>query len=123
MEPEFDGWSSTLTLSGPLTDTLRGRLVVKREETDGYMDNKFLNQDERTEEDTVGRVILEWDATDTLTLNLKYETGESDTEGRQDVITVANGIFFLALILVQELVIHIAIGFFPFNNQATAQGI
>lgn len=88
-EPEFDGWSSTLTLSGPLTDTLGARLVVKREETDGYMDNKFLNSDERGIENTVGRIVLDWRPTDDLDVSLKYETGESDADGRQDVVSIA----------------------------------
>ncbi len=88
-EPEFDHWSTTLTLSGPLTDTLLARAVVKREETDGFMDNQFLDQDEVQEEDTVGRVVLDWLATDDLTLRLKYETGESDRVGRQEMISIA----------------------------------
>ena len=39
MGPEFDGWSSTVTLSGQITDTFGARLILKREESDGYMDN------------------------------------------------------------------------------------
>ena len=50
MEPEFDGWSTTLTLSGPLTDTLGARVILKREESDGYMDNTFTGDDERNGE-------------------------------------------------------------------------
>jgi iron complex outermembrane recepter protein len=88
-EPEFDGWGATLTLSGPITDTLGARLVVKRDETDGYMDNTFRNEDERQEENTVGRIVLDWAAMDTLNISLKYESGNSDTRGRQDQITMA----------------------------------
>lgn len=88
-EPEFDGWGATLTLSGPLSDTLGARLVVKRDETDGYMKNTFKNRDERQAENTVGRIVLDWQATDDLNLLFKYETGETETLGRQDVISIA----------------------------------
>jgi len=89
MEPEFDGWSTTLTLSGPLTDTLGARVILKREESDGYMDNTFTGDDERKAKDTVGRLVLGWTPTDTLDIYFKYEKGDSDTEGRQDVVSIA----------------------------------
>jgi len=88
-EPEFDGWDATLTLSGPITDTLGARFVVKRDETDGYMNNTFKNRDERQEENTVGRIVLDWDPMDSLALSFKYEKGETETVGRQDLITIA----------------------------------
>jgi len=88
-EPEFDGWSTTLTLSGPLTDTLGARFVAKREETDGWLHNTFLDEDERQAEDTVGRLVLTWAASETLDLTFKYESGESDTDGRQEIISIA----------------------------------
>ncbi len=90
LEPEFDGWSTTLTLSGPLSDDFAARLVLKKTESDGYMDNTFLDQDEVQKEDTVGRVVLDWYATPDLSLRLKLEHGESDRTGRPSVISVAN---------------------------------
>lgn len=88
-EPEFGGWGTTVTLSGPLSDTFGARLVVKRDETDGYMRNTFKNRDERQAENTVGRLVLDWRPTDNLDLSFKYETGKSDTVGRQDVLSIA----------------------------------
>jgi outer membrane receptor protein involved in Fe transport len=88
-EFEFDHWSTTFMVSGPLTDTLQGRVVVKRDETDGYMDNTFLDQDEVKGSDTVGRVMLDWYATDELSARFKYEAGESHRKGRQNMISVA----------------------------------
>ncbi|GAB5452795.1 MAG: TonB-dependent receptor [Halioglobus sp.] len=90
IEPEFDHWSTTLTLSGPISDTLRARFVIKRDESDGFMDNKVLDQDEVQHEDTVGRVVLDWLATDAIDVRLKYEHGESNRIGRQEMITVAS---------------------------------
>jgi outer membrane receptor protein involved in Fe transport len=88
-EPEFDGWGATLVLSGPLTDTLGARFAVKRDETDGYMNNTFKGRDERQEENTVARIVLDWAATDMFDVSFKYEKGETETLGRQDLITVA----------------------------------
>ncbi|MEZ5568126.1 MAG: TonB-dependent receptor [Halioglobus sp.] len=70
IEPEFDHWSTTLTLSGPLTDSLGARVVVKRDESDGYMDNRLLKQDEVQSEDTVGRIVLDWMASENLDVRL-----------------------------------------------------
>lgn len=90
LEPEFNGWSTTLTLSGPITDTLAARLVLKKEESDGYMNNTFLNQDERQIDDQIGRLSLSWQASDILNLDLKIEHGESETLGRQYVYSIAS---------------------------------
>lgn len=88
-EPEFDGWGTTLTLSGPVTDTLGARFVVKRDETDGYVNNTFEGRDERQEENTVARIVLDWAATEDLSLSFKYEKGETETLGRQEMISIA----------------------------------
>lgn len=88
-EPEFDGQSGTLTVSGPITDTLAGRLVIKGEETDGWMDNKTLGEDEVHREDVIGRLTLAWDATEDLSFTFKYEYGESNTDGSNEVISIA----------------------------------
>jgi outer membrane receptor protein involved in Fe transport len=89
IEPVFDHWSTTLTLSGPVTDNFGARLVLKRDETDGYMDNKFLNQDEVQGKDTVGRIVLDWLATDNIDVRFKYEKGETERVGRQNMISIA----------------------------------
>jgi iron complex outermembrane recepter protein len=88
-EPEFDGQSATLTVSGPITDTFGARLVLKGAETDGWMDNKYLGEDEVSKDDLVGRVTLVWDALDELVFTFKYETGESEATGSNEVISIA----------------------------------
>jgi len=89
VEPEFGGWSSSLTLSGPITETLGARLAFTRDKTDGYVHNTLQNRDEREETTTVGRMVVDWQATDNLYMMLKYEHGEADTTGRQQMISVA----------------------------------
>ena len=87
-EPKCDGWSSTLTLSGPLTETIGVRVVGKRLETDGWVHNTLLGEDP-SQKDSVGRVVLTWAATDTLDFMFKYESGDSNNKGRNQMISVA----------------------------------
>ena len=87
-EPEFGGYSGTVTLSGPITDTFGARFVVKKSETDGWMDNNLLDEEEVTRDDIVGRLVLGWLPTDNLDITFKYETGESEATGSNEVISV-----------------------------------
>ena len=88
-EPEFDGWGTQLVVSGPLSDTFRARLAVRYDDSEGWFDNRTIGQDERQEEELVGRLTLDWDVTDNLNFNLKYETGQQDTVGRQNKVGFA----------------------------------
>jgi len=89
LEPEFDGWSSTFTVSGPITDNFGARLVYKMEETDGWMDNNFLGEEEVTRDDSIGRLTLAWQPTDTLDVTLKWEKGETNSVGSNELISIA----------------------------------
>lgn len=88
-EPSFGGWGTSVVVSGAITDSLLGRLALKHEETDGYFTNHTLNQDERQEKDTIGRLTLHWYASDTLDFKLKVENGSTDTLGRQNKVGIA----------------------------------
>jgi iron complex outermembrane recepter protein len=78
---ETEGYTATAAVSGALTDTLRGRLVGKYFDDDGYYDNQDPAGSDRTRDDKVGRVWLDWDATDNLMFSFKGEYGEFNTEG------------------------------------------
>lgn len=81
-EPSHGEKDLRIVLSGPLTDTLRGRLSILGRDIDGYYENTTLNRDESAEEERVLRGQLSWDATDNLSMNLKVESGSFDTKGR-----------------------------------------
>jgi len=83
---ETEGYTTTAAVSGPLTDTLRGRLVGKYYDEEGYYDNSDPAGEDPTREDKVVRTWLDWDATDSLTFSLKAEYGEFNKEGRHDKI-------------------------------------
>ncbi|MFT4519729.1 MAG: iron complex outermembrane receptor protein [Halioglobus sp.] len=85
-EPEFDGTAATFIASGPITDTFSARLAVKYEDTDGWMTNLFLGEDEVAREDKVARITLGWEPTDTVTAYFKYETGKSDSVGSNSTL-------------------------------------
>jgi iron complex outermembrane receptor protein len=87
-EPEFDGQGATLTLSGPITDTFGARFVIMADETEGWMDNNFLDTNEVKKDNLVGRLTLGWEPTDDLQMFLKYEKGQSDSTGSNEAITV-----------------------------------
>ncbi len=89
-EDSTDGLGVTAVLSGPLSDTVRGRVVVKRWKDDGWVKNTYLATDGPGDDILVGRVKLEWDATENLTFSLKLEQGKFDVTGRQKMISIAS---------------------------------
>lgn len=75
------GWEDgeteiTGVLSGPITDTLSGRVAYRGYELDGYIENEFTGDDGPERDDETLRVQLSWDATDTLNITGKWETSE-----------------------------------------------
>lgn len=81
-EPKHGEQDIKLVVSGPLTDTLSGRLAILDREIDGYYDNTTLNRDESAEDVSVFRGSLRWDARDDLTVSLKAEKSSFDADGR-----------------------------------------
>ena len=89
-ETEIEGYGLTGAVSGPLTDSLRGRLVAKVYEDDGWMDNQAQNgEDGPGQDNVVVRGSLIWDATDDLRFTAKAEHGEFDVTGRNHKITTS----------------------------------
>ncbi|MCZ6830074.1 MAG: TonB-dependent receptor [Gammaproteobacteria bacterium] len=109
-ETELEGYGVTGMVSGPITDTLRGRLVAKIYEDDGYVENTFTGLDGPQDETSVIRGSLEWDATDNLTIAFKAEHGEFDVAGRQDLISEASAAA-TALYRVEDPNFNAAFGF------------
>lgn len=68
-------------VSGPLTDTLRGRVAYRNYQIDGYLDNVIEGGEAPEREDETLRVSLQWDATDNITVNAKYETSTFEQLG------------------------------------------
>ncbi len=69
---DYDTYSLAAALSGPLVkDTLLGRIALQRYESDGFIDNTYLNRDDTNnrDEDTV-RAKLRWLASEDVTVDI-----------------------------------------------------
>ena len=78
-----DSYGATGMLSGPLTDRLAGRAVVKYNQSQGFMDNRATGDDDPETEEMLVRLSLAFDASDRLRLDLKGEMSSYDVDGRQ----------------------------------------
>ncbi len=59
-------------VSGALTESVKARVVAQRHESDSYIDNQFLDRNDLNGfEETTGRVLLQWDASQTS----RYDIG------------------------------------------------
>ncbi len=70
-EGTLDSWHLGAVVSGPISDTLRGRLAIEQVTSDGYVDNLFLNRDDTNniDEFTVRGKLL-YEPNNQLTLGL-----------------------------------------------------
>jgi len=81
-EPEFEGKEGRLVLSGPISDTVGGRLAILSRSNDGFIENTTLSRNESADKDQVVRMTLGWKPTDTWDITLKLEDGSFDSNGR-----------------------------------------
>lgn len=82
---EFEHSERVITgsVSGPISDSFRARLAAKyRDLEDGWMDNTVLGIEEPAQEDTLFRLSVEWDVSETVSAYAKIETVEAEWEGR-----------------------------------------
>lgn len=81
-EPEHGEQDIRLVLSGPITDTLGGRLAILDSRMDGFIENTTLGRDESSEKNRVIRATLQWQPTEAWDITLKLEDGSFDSDGR-----------------------------------------
>ncbi|EAQ97267.2 TonB-dependent receptor [Congregibacter litoralis] len=68
----------TGVISGPITDTVSGRLSVRGYKLDGYLDNILTGNEGPERDDQTVRAQLAWDATENLHINAKWENSTFD---------------------------------------------
>ena len=67
----YDSWNMGTVVSGPLSESLLGRLAVQQKRSDGYIDNDFLDRDNTNNIDELStRGKLRWLASDDLSIDL-----------------------------------------------------
>ena len=81
-EPEYGAEDVRLVLSGPISETVSGRMAVMNRTYDGFIQNTTLGRDESADSDRVIRGTLEWKPIETLDITLKLENGSFDSNGR-----------------------------------------
>ena len=81
-ETEEERQDYRVVLSGPLTDTLSGRLSLMYRDVEGPYTNTFTGDDEKQEEEMVYRGSLLWEPTQQLSIWAKYEHSDFDDNGR-----------------------------------------
>ncbi|BFM18001.1 TonB-dependent receptor [Maricurvus nonylphenolicus] len=77
----YDDKELTGIVSGPLSDTVRARLVLRGLESSGYYDNKFTGNDEQRRNSHTGRLTLAWDVSDKTEVIFKAEKTRVDNRG------------------------------------------
>ena len=81
----FEGAEGTTlegAVSGPFSDTVRGRIALRYNDHDGWVENNNTGKSEQSAEDLTARFILEWDITDSLGAEFMYHYGDFQHEGR-----------------------------------------
>ena len=83
-EPDYETSTANLVFSGPVADTLRGRLAMRYYDDNGYFENNLNGDDEASREDLTVRGTVAWDISDQVEATLKVEHTEFETDGRTD---------------------------------------
>jgi iron complex outermembrane receptor protein len=97
-EPEHGEQDVRLILSGPISDTVGGRLAILQSSIDGFMENTTLNRDESGDKNRVIRATLQWQPSDLWDITLKVEDGTFDSNGRNiEVVKPVGGSYANAL--------------------------
>ncbi|BFM14381.1 TonB-dependent receptor [Maricurvus nonylphenolicus] len=69
------------SISGPITDSLGGKLVLYYNNDDGWFENLATNDEFGENRTKMARGVLDWDPTDKLNVIARYEYSESDGDG------------------------------------------
>ena len=85
-----NGYEITQIVSGPITDKLLVRLAGKYSDNEGWLENTTTGDHNPAREDLVGRAVIDYLASDTLSFRLKVEGASQDLTG-QPMSSVAPG--------------------------------
>lgn len=80
-EMEYEGVTLESVTSGPLSDTVSGRLAIRSSQTDGYLKNRTSGDNEPERKQFVVRGTLAWEVSPDLEVIAKVEGSTYDTEG------------------------------------------
>lgn len=92
IELEDGGYRTAGAVSGPLSDTVRGRIALQYRDLDGDVENPFTGQDDNSVENWAARGSLEWDITPNTLLFTKLEGSSSSVTGRRNQLVSAGAL-------------------------------
>ena len=88
---ELEAKTLTTVISGPISDTIRGRLAIRSYEDEGYVKNLTESGVDGPQNDSLYvRGTLTFDLNEDWAATLKAEHGKYDILGRQEVIAQVN---------------------------------
>jgi outer membrane receptor protein involved in Fe transport len=90
---EFEGDEGTTVegaISGPLSDTLKGRFAYRYDDRDGYVENTTSGQGEPAIDDWSGRTTLLWEPSGTIDITARWMRGRFDRNGKTDQLSQCN---------------------------------
>jgi iron complex outermembrane receptor protein len=74
------GYKVQGAVSGPITDTLKFRGAVSYVDTEGYIDNKYLDEEADPFEELSARLRFLWEPSDTFGADLRLYVSDMDTQ-------------------------------------------
>ncbi len=106
-EPEHGEQDLRLVLSGPLSESVSGRIAILDRSLDGYIKNTLTNEDEQQEDEQLIRASLRWDINEEITANFKTSRATFDTLGRNlEIVKDVGHVDFLNGILEKSSIDH-----------------
>lgn len=76
-----EGISIEGAVSGPLSESISGRIAMSYIDRDGFIKNTTTGEDDASAEDLVARISLAWDLSDDIDALFQYQYGDLDHEG------------------------------------------
>jgi len=81
-EPDQGTSRGTAVLSGTLSETFAARLAFRYQDSDGYVDNQ-LRGEEQAKEDTMVRLTMVWEPSDTVSITGKISSIDMQSDGKE----------------------------------------
>jgi iron complex outermembrane receptor protein len=85
------GYLAQGAVSGPIGDKWKYRAALSYSDTDGFLENEYLNQKADPYKDFSGRLRFTWEPTDKVTGDFRYSTSNIDTTALYFVINSNTG--------------------------------
>ncbi len=77
-----EGYEVDGVLSGPMSDSIRGRFAVNYRDVDGWIKNTETGDELSKSEDLTARLIVDFDITETMTAEVMYQRTDIDRLGK-----------------------------------------